>query len=299
MLRSPLLVLGLLLPLAAPAAEPQPTKTEVIRLAVTPAKENVPALRYRLLPPFPQQRSGNAAVGYGKVAMSYQAGPDADVELIAALKLSPAEFDRRAKAGEFDKLRRSVAYGDLKIAARRTYCDWDLPLREQSVFWMTLPEQAQLRALARLTALEVRLAAAEGKFAEAIEALQVGYAMARHNSETPTLINGLVSLAISTMMDQAVQHLAERPDSPSLYAAFVLQPRPLVHWRPGVEGEMYSIDLAFPELRKALELEPEARNWNAVFVRFAKQLEELGPLVSIEGENPAFSFKNGARCGGH
>ncbi len=274
----------------ASAAEPAVAKpetkpeTKVVRLAITPAVENRPVLKYQLLPTFVERRPGNAAVGYGKAAINYH-WPEWETKTAGWLEADVEKFDRLTKGVDLSTIRSTATLELLKLASRREHCDWDLPLREQMFYTILLPEQNELRRLGRMAVVEARLAASQGKFEEAIENLKASYALARHNGQCPTLVSGLVSLTIANHTDWAVLDLAQRKGSPSLYAALAFRPRPLVDLRPGIEGEMYSLELSLPELREAVEAEPGSRNWNAAVSHLIDELRPLIPLVE-SGENP-------------
>lgn len=264
-----------------------------VRLAITPAVEPLPALKYQLLPKFIDRRPGNAALRYTKAMLDYRPEAKIDTQVDAWLKLPFAEF---AKRETIDAIRNShdtyktfevvrtanVTYiiDDLRAAARLESCDWELPIREQMVFAIKLPEVQEMRRMARYVALRARLELAEGKFVEAVETLGVGYAMARHVSQGPTLINGLVGVSVAAMMDRVVLDFAQAPDAPSLYWALTFQPRPLVDPRPGLEMEMTSLLLSFPTLREAERTDEE---WKIASQALVKEFAQTaGTLASDE-----------------
>ena len=263
-----------------------------IHLAITPAVEPLPALKYQLLPKFIDRRPGNAALRYTKAMLDYRPEEKTDTEVDAWLKLPFAEF---AKRETLDAIRNShqtyrvsavdhvtgvpFVIDDLHAAARLESCDWELPIREQLVFSVKLPEVQEMRRMGRYVALCARLKLAEKKYAEAVEMLGVGYAMARHVSQGPTLINGLVGVAVAAMMDRVALDFAQMPDAPSLYWAFTFQPRPLVDPRPGLEMEMSALPLSFPALRPAERSDEE---WKSAAVQLAGDFARMSSMISGE-----------------
>jgi hypothetical protein len=273
---------------------PQPTK-ETIKLVITPAQEPAPALRYRLTPRFADLQPGNAATIYAQAAFTYRPTADEEKRIGELLKASRVEFDRfaaeKSPTNNVERLFSVSALELLRIASRRERCEWDLPLREQNAFSVLLPEQHELRKLARLVALRARTFAAEGRYVEAIEMLTVGYKLAQHEGQTPLLIAGLVGISISKMMDDVALDLAGRAGAPNLYWALTARPRPLVDLRGAMEAESSMLDLSLPILRDAVEKEPNSRNWESgiedvmAMLNLARDVgenRETGPLEAMK-----------------
>lgn len=252
-----------------------------IRLAVTPAVEPLPALKYQLLPKYIDRRPGNAALRYTKAMLDHRPEAKVDVQIDAWLKLPLAEFAKRETLDAVRTLSFASAVDDLRSAAKLESCDWELPIREQMVFTIKLPEVQEMRRMGRYVALRARLALAEKKFAEAVDTLGVGYAMARHVSQGPTLINGLVGVAVAAQMDHVLLDFAQTPGAPSLYWALTFQPRPLVDPRPGLEMEMTALPLSFPALQPAERSEEE---WKVTSQRLAKEFTQMSAMLSNEGQ---------------
>ncbi len=264
-----------------------------IRLAVTPAVEPLPALKYQLLPKFIDRRPGNAALRYTKAMFGYQSEEKTEEQVDAWLKLPFAEFSKRETLVTIKNATGTwwtswYVYEDLLAAARLETCNWELPIRDQSVFSIKLPEVQDMRRAGRYVALRARLELAQGKYAEAVESLGVGYSIARHVSQGPTLINGLVGVAVAAMMDRVVLEFAQVPGAPSLYWALTFQPRPLVDPRPGLEMEMTALLISFPALQPAERTEEE---WKITAQRLAKEFTELSKLLSNEGQSPVWWSK--------
>jgi len=267
-------------PVPARADVQSAEKTETIKLAITPAAEPLPALRYRLHPTFADRRPGNAAPLYAQAGMHYDPTDDEAKRIDELLKSPRAEFDRFAASDESKKYAEASPIALLRVAANRDSCDWELPLREQNIFEVLLPEQQELRQLARLLALQARLQGAKGRYAEAIERLRIGYVMAHHDGKSPTLINGLVGISIARMMNEVVLDLAQRAGAPNLYWALTTRPTPLVDLRPGLEAEMCSLELAVPQMRAAVEKDPRELSADA---GLAEMFKFWNTVVSLEG----------------
>jgi hypothetical protein len=269
-------------------------QTETIKLAITPAAEATPLLKYRLTPRFADQRPGNAAPLYAQAALTYQPTEADEKRIAELLKASPAEFAKFAAEKNGGTLVPVTPVNLLRVAARREECRWDHPLREQNPFSVLMPEQQQLRKLARLVALRARLHGTRKEYEEAIEMIAVGYMMAHHEGKTPVLIGGLVGVSIARVMDEVVLDLAQRPGAPNLYWALTTRPQPLVEFRPALEAESSALDLSLPILNAAVHKEPGSMDWDAGLDELAEMLQ----LVSgISEENEPTLAKLIARSG--
>ncbi len=109
--------------------------------------------------------------------------------------------------------------------------------------------------------------------------------MARHVAEQPTLVSGLVGVAIASIMINEVGDLMRAPDAPNLYWAIMALPRPLVSLRPGMEQEQTWIDFTFPKLRnfETAHLSPD--QWREQLVAAARLTSELtGATPSVPAD---------------
>jgi hypothetical protein len=259
-------------------------KTETIKLAITPAAESKPLLKFRLAPRYVDLRQGNAAPLYAQAALHYKPTEAEEKRIGELLKASPGEFARLATEKDAESVVRESTIDLLRVASRRERCDWDLPLREQNPFSVLLPEQQEMRKLARLVALKARLCGAKLRYAEAVEMLTVGYRMAQHEGQTPVLITGLIGISIARMMDDVVLDLAQRPDAPNLYWALSTRPTPLIEFRSAFEAESDALDLALPVLREAVEKDPAAVNWDVQMLNVGSMLNLTAHMSGDDGD---------------
>ncbi|HEY1067169.1 MAG TPA: hypothetical protein VGE52_13705 [Pirellulales bacterium] len=267
---------------AAKADEPE-VPTKVIRLR--PTVEPKRSLRYALLPEFVDRTPGNAAVGYMRVGLLLpkpQPGqPNADDQIMKWMDLPLKEFPVKEVQEFLDA--RSSALKMITDSARREYCDWELPVRNEPFMTILLPEVQEARSYGRLVMLQARLAVASGNFEEAIKSLQTGYALARHVSEGPTLINGLVGAAISATVSERLIELIEQPGAPSLYWPLTVLPQPLIDFHRAFEMERNIIYLSYPMLRNIEDQVLSVAEAQALVARVGRDIQMLG------GNAPAFS----------
>ncbi len=279
----------------SPDAEAAPKRPApmVVELAVSLAAEPTPALKQRLLPGYLDRTDENAAPIYYRALLMIEnaegAAAEADPKLWEMIIDWAATDPKKLPHDEVRKTldRFSAARGELQFAARRAQCDWALGVRDRREIYATLlPEVQEIRNLARLTALEVRLHIAERDFPAAIKSLQVGYTLARHVTEQPFLISGLVGASIAQQMNDQLEALIAAEGSPNMYWAIAALPDPLIDLRPSLEVEGNSLFIMFPQLRDVRERKLTPDEWRQEFrdaVRSAAGLLSLAEMGKEKG----------------
>lgn len=246
------------------------------QLRLFPAAEPAAPLALQLLPPLAEREPGNAAVIYNKVGLWLrqtqldQQAPQVDAYLEAPWEELPLEQVENLL------LMHERLFGMLRQAGRRTTCDWQLPIGEESFVSILLPEVQEARGYGRLLVLKARVEALHGRYAEAVATLQDGFALARHVSAGPTLINGLVGVALATQFTAELHHLSSRPDAPNLYWAVSTLPQPLIDFRPAIETEMDVLFLSYPLLREAETATTDPVVWQELARQMQGDLQVLG-----------------------
>jgi hypothetical protein len=273
------------------AAEPKEPAKQVIKLTLYPMAEPQPALKYRLLPPFLAQRSGNAAVWWNRIAVEQaryfgdlyrEKGPWAKIEKWLAIPVGdPREKELRTKEPVIAETV-TAHYADMARAARFESCDWQLPLREGNVITLTLPEVQQARTYGRLIAAKAHLEIVAGRYGEAVETLQTGLALARDIARGQTLINALVGTAIASQQLTQVEQFIKQPGAPNLYWALSALPRPLVDYRVASEVESRFLFLQWPELQDLDKRDLTAAQWQRLLDQI---LEKTKRAFELTGED--------------
>ena len=205
----------------------QPPSVPVFRLTLRLALPPVESSRYELLPAMHERDSGNAALRYHLAMLIFS-------EAVAAEPFKDREeqsqkidemLSRPAQQSDLPELsnylrRDEKVLRDLDIGAAREHCDWDLQRRiaEDGIATL-LPEVQKMRELARLLSIRCRVHQLQGKVADALHDVQVGFVMARHVGEQPTFISSLVGIAISSIFAGQLDHILEMPNCPNLYWA--------------------------------------------------------------------------------
>jgi hypothetical protein len=245
------LALLLVLGAAGPVPAADDDDIPVVRLAVQPAKEPVPALKYHLLPELRERTPGN------RVLLYYRAFSP---EWQTHRQPETARLLEEWEAGGFKKppeaLRRvaeSRALRELDLAARREFCAWELTERaRKDGAGLLLPDVQGFREYARVLVLRSRFAVADGKPDRAAATMQTMFQLSRDLSDNPTLIQSLVGMAIATMGLKEVENWVQAPNAPSLYWALTDLPRPLIDLRTALQGERLFVDNLFPGVRDML-----------------------------------------------
>jgi hypothetical protein len=243
------------------SAQPPPGPQGTV-MTLRPAAEPVPALKYRLVPEQIKLVPGNAAIFYhrGVTIMSETFG-----RLRAKEKAQPGAFPHSLEMlasdtwlscpiGEIqrDKARKYLepfqdALKEVELGAFRSTCDWEFDQRKEGGS-LQVPELQEMRALNRLMKLKVRVAILDGQTDEAMHWIETGFAMGRHISQGPLMIQALIGIAISRNFTQCLEELIQAPGCPSLYWALVDRPRPFIDMRRAMEGERYVLERVLPEL---------------------------------------------------
>ena len=234
---------------------------ESSKITLYPVGEPTPALKHRLLPAMPDLIPGNAAVYYGKVTAE-QLPLFSNRELwqkISDWNSTPLEDLRRDEV--YRQLQFTAVYYHLARAARCEFCDWQLPIGEEDSYSILLPAAQQLREFSRFLGARARAEIAEGRYADAIRTLEIGYALGRNAAEGETLVNGLVGIAICGIMSRQTLQLIQQPEAPNLYWALSRLPRPMIDLRRAADVEMNAVYWSFPELQDAENSTQDAEYW--------------------------------------
>jgi hypothetical protein len=144
-----------------------------------------------------------------------------------------------------------------------------------------------MRNFGRHFYLEARVAIAERRYDDAAEVFRMGYQMGQDTATEPLLINGLVGIAISGLMNAEVEDWIGSPDSPNLYWSLASLPKPLVDLRPALEQEVRFPELMFPFLKDAEKSQRSPEEWQRVLSEAVRQISSnLDLPLSKRQQNP-------------
>ncbi|HUR53650.1 MAG TPA: hypothetical protein VMZ71_05945, partial [Gemmataceae bacterium] len=209
-------------------APPKPAET-LIRLTVSPAAAPKPALRYTLLPELHEMQPGNPIPGYLKAMLDQDYSSTQEV-------LGPSAMKQADRAARLDKP------------------DWQILLKaKEDGIQLLLPDLQKVRGLAQALQGRFREEIAARRIDDALYTAKTMFAVSRHMGEHPTLIGGLVGIAIAQVTIQPLEELLEQPNCPNLYWALTHLPYPLISLDHGMQGERLFI---YAELRDLSDTEP-------------------------------------------
>jgi hypothetical protein len=275
-----------LLMAAADAAQAQPDTPKLIRLAPQSTARQVGAFHYRLLPDPLDRTSGNAAAlwrlaGEAMRHAKRRLTPKEDVWLSAPLQELP-----RKEIADF-LTHYATTFRLARQAACRDHCDWEMaPLTLQTIQESFSQELIQrLRELVQLLSIRCRLQLAEGRYEDAAETLQIGFAMARHLCESDSAIHNLVGIAIASIIISRVEEWVQTPGSPNLYWALTALPRPLANLRRTFEQEFNIFHRSFPDLRRLRREALTVRQADDLVKEVCGELSKVAEGSPKEAEN--------------
>ena len=259
-------------------------------------------MKYHLLPTFLESTPGDAMPLYTKALVGH-------LEISTQLRNEPST-DKNSPSGfshfedwletpldelPRDRARRIVdCFGEVKnqleLAVRREHCNWDVPLRQGHAFEMLLPEVQKFREMARILALRARLQIAEGKYADAVASLQVGYGMARHVGKQPFVVCSLVDATIAYLMNKQLLTLCQQPGAPNFYWSIAELPSPWIDRETAIGAEYDGLYLEWPELQHLRHAQYTPEQWNLVLRKAVSDLNHF----EIEVSNNRMSDKKRA-----
>lgn len=272
----------------ATAAAADESEVPTVRLLVSPQAEPVPALRYRLLPPYEDLQPGNAVPFYYRAMLNLRGLPPEINQKYADNyeKWLTWPLDESLKPEIVSWLdAHQTALAELEKAVYREDCDWDYRLRElrgPSVINFQLADAQQARTLARALQIKARLAISEGRVDEALETLRTGYRLAVDVSQPRILISSLVGIAVASMMHGELEHLLSVADTPNLYWALATMPQPLISTHDALEHERVLAEQLLPILKDAEDVEYSPEEWQRKLSEMLSNLQgAMGPEREI------------------
>ncbi len=215
-----------------PAAEVQNPKPTVLKIHA--CGEPDPALRFRFWPAPANRRNENPipfvsrAILLSLKAMNDPASRKEFSDRYSEWSEMPIDKLPRDEVRTFIQRFGGTPLSELARAENLLRIDYDLQwdkLSTAEIVGTLLPELQEMRHLARLLQLRIRLAVAEQRWDDAIRDIRVGFRLAEiAGHSTDFLIGRLVGFAVSGVMMQATLEAIEQPDCPNLYWALASLP---------------------------------------------------------------------------
>jgi hypothetical protein len=258
-----------------------PTQPPVIKLTLHPAAPAKPALKYRLLPERIDRQPGNGAQFYYRAQLMFNqnAGRQAYNKELAEHDeqwgKEPCQGEIREQIKKWLAQFPASSQQQLREATHREECSFDYRLKERNgieIIQFLLPEIQEMRTFGRHFRYQARVAIAERRYDDAAEVFRMGYQMGRDTASEPLLINGLVGVAIASLMNYELEDWIGSPESPNLYWALASIPRPLVDLRPALEQEVHFPELMFPFLKDAETSQRSPEEWQRILSEAVRQI---------------------------
>ena len=247
------------------AAQPREEKGRTIKLTLHPAKTPRPRNKYRLLPKPDQQSDLDAVPLYQKAAKSLPKDSQRDQKIRQWLKTPLDKLPRKQVASTLQRLKPAIQL--VEQAGKCKQCSWPAIKKD---FDARIEHLSEYRLLAFTLALQARLQITQGQYDRAVGTIQTGFAMARHMSEGPAITQGLVGVAIASIMLNQVEALIQVHEAPNLYWALKNLPKPLVDLTKQMENEL-----------AVLRSSPRARYNPLLRKQFEKQLKPAHDRVRL------------------
>jgi hypothetical protein len=246
-------------------------------LTVSPASDTVPALKYRLLPPSWELKDGNAAPIYLRLVHA-QSDSSRKYWTDTPESWNQLPIDQ-IPLQETQKFFKTYSYilRQLEVGARRKTAEWNYTTEEPNPIGLLLPDCQTMRTYAPMLILQIRVALLHKDFEKAARHMQTGFAFSRHIAQGPTLIHSLIAFAVANKVIGTVAEFVERPDSPNLYWALTVLPRPFIDLHAGLEFEYKTVENEFPDLAN-LDHDRTPEQWDAVLRNLRKSLRELAKV---------------------
>ena len=255
--------------------EDDETDLRTIQLTVTAADEPRPALRHRLTLRPQDLRPGNSVSYYMRAYPEH--GPAYNMRDLRErfgevvddwyrshfpLSKFPREDIDLANSWTSDFIR-----DFLDPASHCRDCDWGYnpaDLRGKKVITILLPEFQAIRSFCRQLALNSRIAIADHRYDDAINAIRINYRIGQDSGKHPILVSGLIGIAITGITNWNVTELIAAPDSPNLYWALSELPNPPISILEAIRLEM-AMGPRMHLVLDNLDAEHTPEEWNAIW----------------------------------
>ena len=194
--------------------------TRTVELALHPAKTPEPAQKYRLLLKAGEQIDADAVSLYEKAIQLLPENPQTD-QITQWLKIPSSKLPLQQVQSILQQFNPTMEL--IKQAVKCKKCDWPYWDDEESS-----QKLSKFRTIAFYIDLQARVQIAQGLYDNAIDTVQNGFTMAKHLGDGPTLIQGLVGIAIGARMFRPLEQFVQEPNTPNLYRALQDLPQPFI-----------------------------------------------------------------------
>ncbi len=231
-------------------------------LILHPVKATEATQKLRLLPTAEEQTDADAVPLYQKAIKSL---PDDfnSKQFSEWRSLPPDQLPVKEVESALKKLKPSMDL--LTQATKCARCNWPF-IKPGQANQQNMDDLSKFRQLAFILDVQARLQIAQGRYDQARETMKKSHAMAKHLGDAPTLVHGLVGIAIASLNLNRIEQFIQSDNAPSLYWALKDLPQPLV------------------DMNKAIKIETDNLKNYSLLVRkqFEKQLKPAHDRVRIQ-----------------
>jgi len=253
----------------------QANSPRVVTLALQPARLS-DSEKFHLLPGDDGRTEGDGAALYEKAIQSIPRNLNSDQ--IGDWRNGPLDALPQAEV-QVVLEQAKMSLDLIRQATQCKGCNWP-PFKPG-----TLPANlSEYRTLSSLLGVQARLAIAQRQYDKAIETMRTGLAMARQVGEAPTVVQGLVGVAMAAVVLLRVEDMAQAQGSPNLYAALQELPRPLVDVNKPISSELKTLesDPTYDAATRALLQHQEEAAFERVRILMHRQAANVAALQCVE-----------------
>lgn len=257
--------------------------SKIIDLEISPQAIELDPLRYQLLPREYELKRGNAAaillrMPWDRTAYMTEVFPH--LHEWANRPLHDPAWDQQDPDGSAKGLPAPM-YDAMKRAAYRNQCDWDYPIGEtQPPHFILLPDVQGIRGFFYGLSSEAREHIARHDFVKAREVILVGFANARHLSQTPFEIVQQVAMALQLAMLTRTAEMMGEPESPNLYWALTTLPKSMLQLERAADLEASMFTMGLPAIHE-LERKRDEDEWSRLLAQVFELLESIDSLPKV------------------
>jgi tetratricopeptide (TPR) repeat protein len=220
-----------------------------VELTLNPSKTTQAEQKLRLLPTVEEQTDADAVPLYQKAIQSLPA--DFNQKQFSDWRsLPPDQLPTKEIESELKKLKPTLDL--LTQAAGCKQCNWPF-IKPGTVSKQFMDDLSKYRQCAFILDVQTRLQIAQGQYDQAMNTLKISLAMAKNLGDAPTLIQGLVGIAIAALNLSSIDQFIQSENAPNLYWALEGLPQPLVDVNKAIKIETDNLKNYNILMRKAFE----------------------------------------------
>lgn len=233
-----------------------------VEMTISPSEIAKAAQQIRLSPTAEEQADADAVSLYEKAIKSLPADFQSK-QFSDWRSLSPEQLPVEQVESALKKLKPTLDL--LTQATRSKQCNWPFIKPEQARQQM-MDDLSKYRQLAFVLDVQAKLQIAQGQYDKASQTIKTGLTMAKHLGDAPTLVQGMVGIAIAALNISRVEQWVQTDNAPNLYRALGDIGRPVV------------------DVTKAIKIETDnLKNYNALLrSQFEKQLKPAHDRVLMQ-----------------